>query len=98
MRNGYKIIWSERAINDLNLIVQYLNESWSEKEIKKFLANINQSLFHLQVFPEAFPSTPQKKNLRRYVISKRHTLYYLFEDNNIYLISIFDNRQKEFRL
>lgn len=96
MKNGFKIIWSERAANDLNLTIQYLSDNWSEKEIKRFLNSVNKALSHIQTFPNAFPLSTQKGNIRRYVISKIHTIYYSFNNKTIYLISIYDNRQKEF--
>ncbi len=36
MENGYKLLWSDRAHDDLRKIIHYLSENWTQKEIKKF--------------------------------------------------------------
>jgi plasmid stabilization system protein ParE len=94
MRNGYKVVWSERAINDLNNIDQYLTDNWSEKEVIKFFNSLNKAVTHIQCFPSGFPYTIKKKGIRRYVLSKLHTIYYTFEENTILITALSDNRQK----
>ncbi len=36
MKNTYKIVWSEEALNGLKEIISYLESKFSEKEIKNF--------------------------------------------------------------
>lgn len=36
MKNIYRIIWSEVALNNLREIVRYFESHWTEKEIRKF--------------------------------------------------------------
>jgi plasmid stabilization system protein ParE len=95
MQNGYRVVWSERAINNLNYINQYLTDNRSEKEIRKFLNSLNKAITHIQCFPSGFPYTIKKKGIRRYVLSKLHTIYYTFEENTILITAVSDNRQKE---
>jgi plasmid stabilization system protein ParE len=94
MQNGYKVILSKRAINDLKNIGQYLTDNWSEKEIIKFHNSLDKAVTHIQRFPTGFPYTVKKKGIRRYVLSKRHSLYYTFEENTILITAVSDNRQK----
>ena len=37
MKSGYKLLWSDRALTDLQNIINYLTESWIQKEIKEFI-------------------------------------------------------------
>lgn len=38
MENGYKIQWSESAVSDYKNIIAYLQDNWSEKEVRDFLS------------------------------------------------------------
>lgn len=40
MRSGYKLFWSDTALNDLQNIINYLTEHWTQKEIKSFAKNL----------------------------------------------------------
>ena len=35
MKSGYKLLWSDRALADLQNIISYLTENWTQKEIQK---------------------------------------------------------------
>lgn len=35
MKNIYKIVWSEEALNNLKTIIDYLENRWTQKEITK---------------------------------------------------------------
>jgi plasmid stabilization system protein ParE len=37
MRSGYKILWSDRAVFDLQNILNYLLNKWTEKEVRNFV-------------------------------------------------------------
>ncbi len=93
MDTGYKIEWSVRAANDFNQIIRYLSANWNEREIKKFVRQVDKNISYIQIFPLTFPATSYHPGLRRCVISKIHTLYYLIQDKTIYIITIWDNRQ-----
>lgn len=36
MKSGYKILWSEAALSDLQKIIDYLSANWTSREIKNF--------------------------------------------------------------
>ena len=93
MKNTYRIIWSIRAHNNLEIIISYLEKNWTEKEIKKFVLKLDRCLNILVNNPEAFPLSRIKHGLRRVVITKQNTLFYSIKVNNIFLVNIFDTRQ-----
>lgn len=93
MSAGYKIKWSARAADDFEQIIRYLSENWNEREIRKFVRQIDKNITYIQTSPLTFPATFHYPGLRRCVISKIHTLYYLVQNRTIYLIRIWDNRR-----
>ncbi len=34
MKSGYKLLWSERALADLQKIINYLTENWTQKKFR----------------------------------------------------------------
>ncbi len=36
MKNTYKLIWSDEALKNLKSIIFYLEEHWTEREMRKF--------------------------------------------------------------
>ncbi len=41
MRSGYRLQWSERATFDLQNIINYLQDHWTEKEIRNFVRKLD---------------------------------------------------------
>jgi plasmid stabilization system protein ParE len=41
MPSGYKLVWSDNALNDLKNILFYLESNWSERAIKKFVKKLD---------------------------------------------------------
>ncbi|NOQ36484.1 MAG: type II toxin-antitoxin system RelE/ParE family toxin [Methylococcaceae bacterium] len=62
-----------------------------------FLDNLEDSIIKIQHNPLLYPKT--HKNLRRTLLKRfPYSLYYLLEDNIIYIFSVFDNRQNPEKL
>ncbi|NOS94366.1 MAG: type II toxin-antitoxin system RelE/ParE family toxin [Cyclobacteriaceae bacterium] len=64
MKSGYKLLWSDRALSDLQNIINYLTENWSEKEIQNFARRLDKRLDLISINPALFPKTSKKKNVR----------------------------------
>ncbi len=93
-----KFFWTDEAIANLEEILDYLNEEWSEKEIEKFKNKLSRQLNIIQRFPKMFPTSRQFGNLRKAGLSKQTTIYYELQGNTIFLISIFINDRDLSRL
>ena len=93
MKNTYRLIWSLRAFQNLKRIITYLEENWTEKEIKNFSIRLDSYLTIIEKRPNTFPAAKSKQNIRRTVVTKHNTLYYKVEKDSIQLIAIIDNRQ-----
>lgn len=95
MHSGYRIEWSERAAENFDLIIRFLSENWGEKEIRKFVRTIDKKINDIRNHPGAYPRTSYYPELRKCVVSKIHTIYYLVRDEIIYIVVIWDNRSNE---
>ncbi|SFL49600.1 type II toxin-antitoxin system RelE/ParE family toxin [Proteiniphilum acetatigenes] len=95
---SYKLRWSEESIRNLEDILDYLHENWSEKVITDFKENLNKQLDLICRFPFIFPRSEYQKRLRKAVLSKQTTIFYEVKNNNILIAYIFDNKQNIARI
>ncbi len=98
MKSGYKVLWSDRALSDLQNIINYLTENWSEKEIQNFARRLDKRLNLISINPALFPKTSKKRNVRRSVLSKHTVIYYELQDKTISIVTLFDPRQNPKKL
>ncbi|MFW6369886.1 MAG: type II toxin-antitoxin system RelE/ParE family toxin [Bacteroidota bacterium] len=98
MRNTYKLIWSDEALNNLKGIIDYLENRWSEREIKKFAQLLDKQLKLIKDNPFLFAESDKSNGLRKSVLSRQTTIYYRIIDFEIRIVTLFDNRQNPNRL
>jgi plasmid stabilization system protein ParE len=92
---AYKIIWSPEALQTFDDIVEYLNKTFTQKEVAKFVGIVNRRLLLLQTLPQTFRSTARTSKRRRTVIHKRTILFYKIREKNkeVELLYFFNTRQ-----
>jgi len=98
MKNTYKVIWSEEALNNLKEIIDYLQEKWTEKEIKIFAQQLEKLINTIINNPELFPKSLKSDSVRKAVLTKQTTVYYQVNKDSIYLITIFVNKKDSKKL
>jgi plasmid stabilization system protein ParE len=98
MKSGYKLFWSDRAFDDLRNIIDYLAETWTQKEIKAFVKKLDKRLEIIAINPRLFPLTKKRKNLRRSVLTRQTVIYYETSGNIVTVIALFDPRQNPSKL
>ena len=93
MTNGYKILWTDFALNELENTIEYLKENWTERELRNLALKIEETLSLLSHNPNLFQASDVRKDIRRVIVAKHNTLYYRVKNNTIEIISFFSNRQ-----
>lgn len=88
-----KIVWSPLAKQDYDNILSYLYQNWGFDTVVKFMDNTEGYLQQIINNPKQFHMNRKKEKIRKCVISKQNSLYYTEENNLIYILRIFDNRQ-----
>ena len=92
MKSGYKILWTEHALNELSDTYEYLELHFTERELKKLSTELDRTLNLISQNPYLFPIS-ELKGVRRAVIKKFNTLYYREKGNYIEILSFFSNQQ-----
>ena len=97
MKSISKVLWTKEANENLSKVIKYLEENWTEKEIKKFLTKLDKHISLIRTQPDSFPKS-NNYNVRRSVLTKQITLYYSIRQETLFIVSIFDNRQNPKKL
>ena len=93
MENGYKIFWTDFALSELENTIEYLEENWTEKELRNLAVKLDEILTILSQNPNLFQVSNVKDKIRRDVVLTHNTLYYRVINNQIEILSFFSNRQ-----
>lgn len=91
-----KIIWSKKADQGYAKIVKYLEEEWTDKEVRKFVRETNNFFNLLKENPHILEPTQSRKKLYRGPINKLTILTYHYKPRSkeIMLINIRGAKQK----
>jgi len=95
MKIGFDIEWTSEAERNLNAIFDYLESTWTEREIAAFAKLLETNLQNISQYPTMFPFYNKEKKVRRCVLSSQTTIYYrdILAENKIIIITLFDNRR-----
>lgn len=93
MSTGYKIIWSEEADQNVDAVLDYLENNWSEKEVSNFIIKLQECISLISKQPKLFPKSELIEGARRSVLTKQITVYYRLYSQQIEIIYVFDTRQ-----
>jgi len=92
------ILLSRTAAKKLEILLNYLEEEWSEKVKQNFIVKLDNSLKQISKYPLSCEKSHIKQELYRCLITKQTTLYYTFDTKRIYVVTIFDNRMNPKKL
>ncbi len=86
------INWSEEAKVEFDQIIAFLSYRWTEKEVQNFILKTESVLKAISLQPYLYPESHYKQ-IRKAVITKQTSVYYLIREHEIYLVTFWDNRQ-----
>ena len=92
MGSGYKILWTPNAMKELEETIEYLENNFSEKEIKRLAQKIEATTQLISQNPTIFIKL-EDKNIHKVVLLKLNTMYYRIKGENVEILSFFSNRQ-----
>ena len=86
------IVWTERSLLNAILVKEYLSSNFSRKEIDNFFSLLEAFEISVCAFPELYPPSGIKKNIRRVVLSKVLSAYYRIHKGQVEVLALLDNR------
>lgn len=88
-----EIKFTRKAEKSFESILNYLELKWSTKRKIDFFKKFNKAILAIQLHPESFPLSENFKEVRKCVLTRQTTFYYVFNSKQITIISVFDTRQ-----
>ena len=89
----YKIVWTIRAASDVEQTLNYLNEEWTERIAFEYYEQLLSITNLIKSFPYSFPFFLSEKKIRRCPVTKHNMIYFRIEENEIYVLTVFDTRR-----
>ncbi len=57
MKSGYKIEWTDNALDELKATFKYLEESWTERELSRLSNELERILNLFYDYPYLYPNS-----------------------------------------
>ena len=86
------IVWTDRSLQNAISIKEYLSNKFSSKEIDNFYALLQAFEIAVCAFPELYPQSGIKKNIRRAVLTKVLSAFYRINKGQVEVLALLDNR------
>lgn len=93
-----KVVISKIAEGKLEKLFEYLLKNWSFKVKSDFIKKLDKNISLIKFHPESFPQSAIDPALRKCVITRQTTLFFKFDEKEIKILTIFDNRQNPDKL
>lgn len=91
---SFEVVWLERAEEDLFSTINYLKETFGLNIAEKFKQRVEKNIKLISEMPKIFPVIDEKRRIRKCIIVKQISLYYLEIEINeeVIIIRLLDNR------
>ena len=93
MGSDYKIFWTNEALENLDSMLDYLQNKWTQREIDQFKSKLGKQIELILNNPKLFPVSEYNPTLRKAVLSKQTTIFYKLDGQIIYLVFLFNSKQ-----
>jgi plasmid stabilization system protein ParE len=93
---AFEIVWSPKAINGYNAIIEYLEANWTDREIRNFIKESDEVFELLKEYPEMFQKSIRYKTIYRGLLNRLTVVTYRIQPRKkqIQLLNIRGTRQK----
>ena len=87
-----KLKWTKEAEGQLDLLIGYLEENWTEKEISNFFKKLETGLNTICQNPEQHKASVRKDGTREYQVSSQTTIFYDFDKTTATILVLWQNK------
>lgn len=93
MENGFRVLWTDHALNELQSTFEYLENNWTEKAIVNLVLKLEHTVELISKNPYMFQEPIDLGGIRQAVVMKHNTMYFRISGETIEVLSFFSNRQ-----
>ena len=88
-----EIIWTKRADQKFDKIIEYLMKEWDDKVTEGFVKRVFDFIDILKEFPEIGSIENKERKIRGFSLIKQINIFYKIKGDQIIILNFFDNRQ-----
>lgn len=92
MEKKYKVYWSKEAKSQVDIILEFLRNKWSEKEADNFLDLLLHFELVITRFPKSFKTSDYFKGCRLGLVHRHVTAIYKISGDEITILTVFNNQ------
>lgn len=95
MATDWSVIWSPRAKKTYFVVLDYLNENWSTRELHQFMRRVDLTILAIRRNPEIFAASRQQNKIRKAFVDKNNCFFYTINPykQQLVILTFYDNRQ-----
>jgi len=93
-----EILWADEANEDLDEIVEYLEQKWTEEQIHSFFVRLEECLTNIKKAPHRQKDSLRKKGTKEYQHSSQTTIFYSFDSKKVNILRIWTNLKNPKRI
>jgi len=95
MDSNWDIVWSRRAKATYFIVLDYLSENWSKKEVLQFMNRAEIVIGAIQRNPCLFVASAHNSNIRKAIVDKNNSFFYSIDSyrKRLIILTFYDNRQ-----
>ncbi|MBX2899184.1 MAG: type II toxin-antitoxin system RelE/ParE family toxin [Cyclobacteriaceae bacterium] len=86
-----KIVWSDEANEGLDEIIEYLENNWTDREIKNFFIRLEACLDKIAEAPHRQKDSLRKPGTKEYQHSPQTTIFYSYDNNHVNILRVWMN-------
>ena len=92
-----KVQWTKKAINENEKIVEYLLDNWNVTVVTNYLKKLDSLIIIIKTNP-SIGLYDSEINAHRIVLVKQVTIFYRLVNNEIHIMSFWNNHKKPYWL
>lgn len=93
-----RIDWTDEANEDLDSIIEYLEEKWTDEQIHNFFARLEECLTNITRAPHRQKDSLRKEGTKEYQHSPQTTIFYSSDDKVVNILRLWTNLKDPDRL
>jgi len=95
MDSEWSIVWSLRARKTYFIVLNYLTEYWSKREVLQFMERVKMVIGAIKRNPRMYVASAHNGNLRKAFVDKNNSFFYSFDPykKRLVILTFYDNRQ-----
>ena len=87
-----EIVWTHRAVQKYDKIIQYLEEEWGEGVTRSLVQKTHDILDLISDHSELGTLENPEKKIRGFLLTKHNRLFYRVTEREVILLNFFDTR------